>query len=276
MIWFKNWQLSTTISKLRMKAITRNWSVAFVTSYNLIGMPKSKYISALESLFFNEIENFHFVHSRLVNQFNQIHRFSIFILISWGIFGVCSSLLTLQAQLVEYFLSIFVAVWLHNISFRFRFQFFVSCKADANSSPVELIISTLIVFWTFFALFLICESGDRISQAFGRSYYELAQFDWYLFPTDIRRLYLLFLLDTQQPINLHCFARILCARDTFKRVIHLNRFLVWLEWTTFLKNKIQISCRLSTLDFHTLQCFTQLKIEQPNFYNYTNWNQCYL
>lgn len=46
-----------------------------------------------------------FMHSRLVNQFNQIHRFSIFFLITWGIFGVCSSLLTLQAQLVEYLLS---------------------------------------------------------------------------------------------------------------------------------------------------------------------------
>lgn len=93
------------------------------------------------------------------------------------------------------------------------------------------------MFWTFLALFLICESGDQISQAFARSYNELDQFDWYLFPTDIAKLYLSFLLDAQQPINFHCFARILCARDTFKRVItpHLALDLAAGE-IVFLKN----------------------------------------
>lgn len=58
------------------------------------------------------------MHSRLFNQFNRIHRFSIFILISWGIFGVCSSLLTLQAQSVEYFCITFY------FNFNFNFNFF--------------------------------------------------------------------------------------------------------------------------------------------------------
>lgn len=40
---------------------------------------------------------------RLVNQFNEIHRFSIFSFFVWGIFGICNILLTLQFQLVEYF-----------------------------------------------------------------------------------------------------------------------------------------------------------------------------
>lgn len=56
-------------------------------------------------------------HFRLVNNFNEVHRFSIFAVISWAIFGECSILLALRSQLVEYFFSSF------NFFYRVNFNF---------------------------------------------------------------------------------------------------------------------------------------------------------
>lgn len=66
---------------------------------------------------------------------------------------------------------------------------------------------------------MICEPGERLAESFERFYDELNQCDWYLLPTDIMRLYLMFLLDTQQPVYFECFGGILCTRETYKRVI---------------------------------------------------------
>lgn len=54
--------------------------------------------------------------SRLVNRFNNIHRFSIFAFFCWAIFGICGILLTLQFQLVKLIICILYA-WLYYVLF---------------------------------------------------------------------------------------------------------------------------------------------------------------
>lgn len=98
-------------------------------------------------------------------------------------------------------------------------SFCIFGKADDSAKPVEIIISVLIVFWTFFATSLVCESGEQMTGAFVRFYEELNQCDWYMFPSDVSRLYLTFLLNVEQSINIQCYGRILCTRDTLKKVI---------------------------------------------------------
>lgn len=40
---------------------------------------------------------------RLVNDFNQIYEYTIFVMFSWTLLTICSNLLVLQINLVEYF-----------------------------------------------------------------------------------------------------------------------------------------------------------------------------
>ena len=69
---------------------------------------------------------------------------------------------------------------------------------------------------------LVCEPGERVTEAFERFENDLKKYDWHLLSTEVGRLYLIFLLDTQQSINIQCFGGILCTRDTLKKVINLQ------------------------------------------------------
>lgn len=67
-------------------------------------------------------------------------------------------------------------------------------------------------------MFLVCEPGQRVTDAFARFNGEIDKCDWHLLPANKRRLYLIFSLDTQQPNNIRCYGRILSTRHTFKEV----------------------------------------------------------
>lgn len=67
-------------------------------------------------------------------------------------------------------------------------------------------------------MLLVCEPGERVTEAFARYRQELGQCNWHLLPTVTKRLYLIFLLDAQQPIYIQCYGGVLCARDTLKNV----------------------------------------------------------
>lgn len=47
----------------------------------------------------------------------------------------------------------------------------------------------------------------------------MSQWDWYLLSIGMQRMYVVFLLDTQNPMKMHSYANITCERETFKEVI---------------------------------------------------------
>lgn len=55
------------------------------------------------------------IHFRLVRDFNEIHRFSIFAFFIWAVLGVCNIFLTLQFQLVEKFFNDFLDFYLTDL-----------------------------------------------------------------------------------------------------------------------------------------------------------------
>ena len=66
---------------------------------------------------------------------------------------------------------------------------------------------------------IICEPGERVTDQFDQFGQEVGRCEWNMLPIEMQRMYLIFLSDTQQPVHIGGYGGILCARDTFKRVI---------------------------------------------------------
>lgn len=55
---------------------------------------------------------------------------------------------------------------------------------------------------------------------------ELNRCDWYLLSIELQRMFVVFLLDTQNPIKMLSYANISCERETFKKVdIIQNKYI---------------------------------------------------
>lgn len=67
-------------------------------------------------------------------------------------------------------------------------------------------------------VFAACELGQRITDAFDEVNFTFVQFDWYLFPTEIKRMLPVIIANAQQPYEMECFGSITCSRDVFKNV----------------------------------------------------------
>lgn len=68
------------------------------------------------------------------------------------------------------------------------------------------------------AVFITCELGEKMSDAFVEINFTIDQFNWYLFPIDIKRMLPIIMANAQQPVTLEFFGSISCIRDVFKKV----------------------------------------------------------
>lgn len=89
---------------------------------------------------------------------------------------------------------------------------------EKTSNQIEIIITSLLAIWTFGFIFFICEPGEMVTYHFEHFYDELGRSDWNLYPIEVQRIYLTFVLETQQPIIIKSYGNISCTRDTFKQV----------------------------------------------------------
>lgn len=64
------------------------------------------------------------------------------------------------------------------------------------------------------------ELGQRVTDAFNKIEDEIGQFNWYLFPEEMKQMLRLVMIMTQQPVIIECFGSISCSRETFKKVIY--------------------------------------------------------
>lgn len=92
-------------------------------------------------------------------------------------------------------------------------------KWEDDWNVIELITAGTHAFWSISFNFLICELGERITSKYEGFGEELLACEWYLLPTEVQRIYLIFLLDTQKPVHVRTYGNILYARDTCKKVI---------------------------------------------------------
>lgn len=101
----------------------------------------------------------------------------------------------------------------HNNSFK-KFQ---SQRAIDSAMPI---LSYL--YMSFGLVFTSCELCERVSDAFEEICDVIDQLDWYKYPSDIKQILPMIILNAQAPINIECFGSISCSRLVFKKVSHIQ------------------------------------------------------
>lgn len=91
-------------------------------------------------------------------------------------------------------------------------------KWDEDSKLIEIMAMSTVILWIIVFNLVICEAGQRMTDQFDQHHMEFAQCNWNNLLIEMRRMYLIFLSDTQQPENFQSYGGILCTRDTFKKV----------------------------------------------------------
>lgn len=81
-----------------------------------------------------------------------------------------------------------------------------------------IFVESVLGSWVFGPLFVVCELGERMTYQFERFHQELERCDWHTLSIKMQRMYLVFVSDTQQTMNIACYGNILCLRDTFRKV----------------------------------------------------------
>lgn len=83
---------------------------------------------------------------------------------------------------------------------------------------MSLLLLILCGIFAFATVFITCEIGQRINDAFGELAYAIVQFDWYLLPMEIKRMLPVIIAIAHKPFSLKCFGCIICTREVFIKV----------------------------------------------------------
>lgn len=155
---------------------------------------------------------------RCVMELNQIYEYPLFVFFGWNMMVLASTLVTLQFQLVEYkfnnsYFTHTVNINLSQINFIFAFKWDDDLNLVATA-PLLIVLDTMIAW-----VFLVCEPGARVTTQFELFEREMGELDWYLLSIEMRRMYMVFLSDTQQPKQLSSYGNIICERETPKKVL---------------------------------------------------------
>lgn len=92
----------------------------------------------------------------------------------------------------------------------------ISLSQDRNLT--ELVSSLNVVVVVFLLVFMVCDIAEDVNFQFEFLAKKLYQYDWYLLPIRMQRIYLIFMAHTQQTPHIQGFGNIVCSREIFKKV----------------------------------------------------------
>lgn len=72
--------------------------------------------------------------------------------------------------------------------------------------------------WAFAFVYIICEFGQRVSNAYIEIEDEIGQLDWYLFSMEIQKILPTLMIVTQKTVGLDVFGNISADREDFQKV----------------------------------------------------------
>lgn len=90
-----------------------------------------------------------------------------------------------------------------------------------HGSFIPILVLILNGVIAIIAVFIACEIGQQMNNAFNKIDFAIDQFDYYLFPLEVKRALPMVIVVAQQPVALACFGDITCTRETFKSVSFL-------------------------------------------------------
>lgn len=91
-------------------------------------------------------------------------------------------------------------------------------KQQTGNNSVVIIVLLTDVFWSFVAIYAVCEFGQKLTNAFDNIEYETGQLRWYFFPIQLHRILPIFMIVSQRPVDLRVIGSISSDRITFKNV----------------------------------------------------------
>ena len=65
--------------------------------------------------------------------------------------------------------------------------------------------------------------GEMVTNQFDEFEEELSQCNWYMFSMKLQRIYMIVLVNAEQPTTVHGFGNIVCARESMKKVILIKK-----------------------------------------------------
>lgn len=87
-----------------------------------------------------------------------------------------------------------------------------------HGNVVPLLLTILNGIIGLVLVFISCELGQRLINAFAKIDYTMDQLKWYLFPNEIKRMLPLIIKIAQEPVSMECFGSIKCTREVFQNV----------------------------------------------------------
>lgn len=136
----------------------------------------------------------------------------------WSLITICSALLLIQIQIVEFNCDTF---WTFR-QFQIRPIVSLLIQLHHEDNFAVILITMVEVFYGFGVMFVACELSQRVNLAFDECNDMITQFEWYLFPAEIQRMLPLTMKYTQQSVEINCFGSTACNRETFKYVSVTN------------------------------------------------------
>lgn len=100
-----------------------------------------------------------------------------------------------------------------------KYAFLLILKWDDDSDFFKTITLIVLLSIAVEGIFLVCEPGARMTTEFEVFGDELVQCNWYVLPIKTQRMYLIFLSDTQTPIQIIGYGGTVCDRETMKKVL---------------------------------------------------------
>lgn len=102
---------------------------------------------------------------------------------------------------------------------KFQFYLYLShSQSQDTPNPIALVKISILLFWSVVEIFVFCETSERLTIEFDEiDFYN--EWDWYLFPNEVRRILPTIIINVQEPVALQGYGNITCTRETFKRVI---------------------------------------------------------
>lgn len=82
------------------------------------------------------------------------------------------------------------------------------------------------VLSAFGLLFFACEIGQRFTSEVEDISDMIDRFEWYSFPAEVQRMLPIIINVAQKPVEIECFGKIVCLRETFKSVSIVNIELI--------------------------------------------------
>lgn len=166
---------------------------------------------------------------RLVDEFNAIDKYVIASFFWWTVAAICSTMLILQIQLVEYSYSIHIYIFPKKMLANWinSFYLYIDPKSEHTASPILLVTEGVLVFWSFVVMLLFCFLGEMVTHQFNMFNETLNNTNWYLFPNELQRMLVIFMSITQQSTLIRGYGNNECTRDAFKQVLMLSKFCIF-------------------------------------------------